>query len=282
MNKTIWILWVQGYDNAPSIVKKCITSWVTQNPDWQVNVLDRQTVGHYVDIDMPKETLDKLSLNHFSDVLRVALLSQHGGVWADATLYCRQPLNSWLTERMNSGFFAFSRENEKRVSSCWFLAATANNPIPVKLNRAMKTYWLTYRRFTYVKPRVKLWRKAQKTIPRFLLNHKKRNNLLIKIIQRKELYPPYFLINDLFSDFLKHDETFRNVWDKTPIYSAADPLLVARIGYRSIINEQNKRLIEASSAPLFKLTWKAEYIEPNPESVIAYMHSIMPRVQPEI
>lgn len=276
MNKTIWILWVQGYDNAPPIVKKCISSWVVQNPDWQVKVVDRNTVAQYVDIDIPQATLDRLSLNHFSDLLRVALLSMYGGVWADATLYCRQPLDTWLPEQMHTGFFSFSSKNTERVLSSWFMASTAGNAIPVKLYEAMKEYWLTYSRFTYKKPRIKLWRQAQKRIPRVLLNHKKRYNLLIRAIQKMYIFPPYFLIVDLFSDLYTHDGVVRHFWEKTPIILDSNPLLVAKIGYKSTINEQIKCLLAYSHSPVFKLTWKVEKAENNPDSVIAYMASIMP------
>ena len=40
MIKKIWIIWFQGLQKAPSLIKKCISSWKKYNPDWEINVLD--------------------------------------------------------------------------------------------------------------------------------------------------------------------------------------------------------------------------------------------------
>jgi mannosyltransferase OCH1-like enzyme len=39
---------------------------------------------------------------------RLCLLRTHGGVWVDATVFCRRPLDEWLPEHAASGFFAFA------------------------------------------------------------------------------------------------------------------------------------------------------------------------------
>ena len=33
---TIYILWFQGFDNAPLLVKNCVQSWKHYNPDWNI------------------------------------------------------------------------------------------------------------------------------------------------------------------------------------------------------------------------------------------------------
>jgi hypothetical protein len=35
-----------------------------------------------------------------SDIIRLHLLAQHGGVWADATVLCLQPLDHWLYDML--------------------------------------------------------------------------------------------------------------------------------------------------------------------------------------
>jgi Capsular polysaccharide synthesis protein len=42
---TIWMLWLQGWDNAPAIVRACLESWRGRNPGWRVEALDANTVG---------------------------------------------------------------------------------------------------------------------------------------------------------------------------------------------------------------------------------------------
>lgn len=49
--KILWMLWLQGMDNAPYVVQKCAESWKKQNPNWEIRYLDENTVKDYLDID---------------------------------------------------------------------------------------------------------------------------------------------------------------------------------------------------------------------------------------
>lgn len=60
---------------------------------------------------LPEEMMRKLPVQSFADLLRLRLLRQNGGVWADATLYCVTPLDHWLPVVAQKGFFAFSWTN---------------------------------------------------------------------------------------------------------------------------------------------------------------------------
>src|ERR1700733_10439169 len=110
MNKTIWSCWFQGRRNAPDLVKRCLASWETLKPGWDFRCLDAETTGRYVDlgehVDLQSQTITAASL---SDILRVLLLHEYGGVWVDATLYCNVPLDEWLPLAACTGFFAFVR-----------------------------------------------------------------------------------------------------------------------------------------------------------------------------
>ena len=44
-------------------------------------------------IDLNSRTLTAASL---SDILRISLLHEFGGVWVDATVYCNRPIDEWL------------------------------------------------------------------------------------------------------------------------------------------------------------------------------------------
>lgn len=88
--KYIWVFWYQGLDNAPSIVKKCIQSIKENSFDYEVMILDKDNISKYIDI--PQIVLEKVknkivTLTHFSDILRMGLLSKYGGIWVDATCY---------------------------------------------------------------------------------------------------------------------------------------------------------------------------------------------------
>ncbi len=112
MRKTIWMLWFQGWRDAPDIAKACLKSWGYHNPEWEIKALDRTSIYNYLD---PKtrshlERLAPMRPAAESDIIRISLLNNHGGVWVDSTVMCTQPLNSWLLPKMNQGFWGFKKK----------------------------------------------------------------------------------------------------------------------------------------------------------------------------
>lgn len=109
----IWVCWWQGLDNAPVIVKKCVDSIKKNAGTHRVVVLTENNYKDYV--TFPKWIEEKrnegiISRTHYSDLLRLELLAEHGGVWLDATFFCAKPeLNScfevpiWSVKRPNYG-----------------------------------------------------------------------------------------------------------------------------------------------------------------------------------
>ncbi len=84
----IFQCWLQGYDDAPEIVKKCMQSVKLFNPDKKIILIDKNNYSKWV--KLPDFIIDKwnrgiISNTHFSDVLRLALLAEYGGYWVDAT-----------------------------------------------------------------------------------------------------------------------------------------------------------------------------------------------------
>ena len=142
MNRTIWTCWFQGRDAAPAVVKKCLDSWERHNPYWEFRCLDATTVERYVPlrryIDLDRQSITAASL---SDIVRILLLHEFGGVWADATLLCNRPLDEWLPGVMNEGFFAFADPAPDRPLSSWFLSAESGNRLVSEWCRRTIEYW---------------------------------------------------------------------------------------------------------------------------------------------
>lgn len=89
-NANIWIFWWQGYENAPPIVKKCINSTRKNAGAHPVILLTKENWQEYADIPeyiTGKVESGAISLTHFSDILRMVLLADHGGLWLDATIF---------------------------------------------------------------------------------------------------------------------------------------------------------------------------------------------------
>lgn len=93
--KNIWVFWYQGIEAAPKIVKYCISSIYKNKADAEVILLDKNNYKKYIQIPeyiIEKLNTKKISITHFSDVLRLMILSQYGGVWVDATVFLTKPL----------------------------------------------------------------------------------------------------------------------------------------------------------------------------------------------
>ena len=140
MNKIIWILWLQGWHEAPPIVKSCLASWQSFNPGWVVRPISLDDVR--VLIDLPDLSGKSITAASFSDLVRISLLYQFGGVWVDATVLCRLPLDDWIFPLLSEGFFAFSRPCEGRELSSWFLASDRPaHPLVSTWYDCVRAYW---------------------------------------------------------------------------------------------------------------------------------------------
>jgi hypothetical protein len=104
--------------------------------------LDAATIGRYVDlgkyIDLTSQQLTAASL---SDLLRLLLLHEYGGVWVDATTFCNVSLDEWITQPAQTGFFAFARPAEGRELATWFLAVRPGNELLAKWAARSFKYW---------------------------------------------------------------------------------------------------------------------------------------------
>ena len=191
--KIIWCLWLQGRENAPDLVKRCLAGWERLNPGWELRCLDAATVGRYVDvsryIDLSSQEVTAASL---SDIVRMLLLHEYGGVWIDATLYCNQPLDEWLPGPFGTGFFGFYRPAPERLIGTWFLAAAPGNVLFEK--------WAT-RALNY-------WRGRQKSTD-------------------------YFWVHHQFNELIATDPDARRAWEAVPRFSADGPRSVLECMYES-------------------------------------------------
>lgn len=91
----VWACWWQGEQNAPEIAKACLKSIRQAANGHEVIVLDDTNYRQYA--NLPDWIVDKynrgvISRTQFSDVLRFALLAEHGGIWLDSTIFCSAQL----------------------------------------------------------------------------------------------------------------------------------------------------------------------------------------------
>ena len=106
-NPIIWLLWFQGWDNAPQLVLQVRDSWLYHNPDADIRLLDEKEIKKYTDYQFP----DDAKLPAKSDILRIILLKKYGGIWVDATMLCLDSLDKWISNVETSKFWMYHGRN---------------------------------------------------------------------------------------------------------------------------------------------------------------------------
>jgi hypothetical protein len=91
----VWFMWWQGEDQMPDIVKINFKNLKNQLNGNELILITSNSYSKYLQV--PDYIIEKfhqgqITLTQFSDLLRVLLLSQKGGLWLDATIYVTKPL----------------------------------------------------------------------------------------------------------------------------------------------------------------------------------------------
>ena len=242
--KTIWFLWVQGFSNAPLVVRKCYESWLRHNPGWEIILLDENNIHDYFPVKTANFTPVVLS-----EVLRVNLLAKYGGIWVDATCFCLRPLNDWIFDVLGNGFFVFDRPGNDRMISSWFMAAGNDSYILLEYQKAVNHFW-------EVNPQLKLidstkWAWLSKYLQRF-----DTPVWFSSVITKVLKVHPYFWFHYLFRQLYLADDKFKNTWDSIPKISADVPHAPQIKGLLNPLDAQMKADIDNRISPVYKLTWK--------------------------
>ena len=86
----------------------------------------------------------KIKPAHFTDICRLELLYQHGGIWADATDFIASPFPDWL---MKADFFVYHTGDNTNITgyhsfiqNC-FIRAKKNNFLVKAWRDAVLIYW---------------------------------------------------------------------------------------------------------------------------------------------
>ena len=181
LNKNIFLLWLQGWDNAKWINNQVAESWKINNPEWTIHYIDLENLKTYVnDINYIYDSTKNISPQAKSDIIRLSLLKKYGGVWADATLLCMQPLDHWVHEAVEQGgiwmYHGHGGQVIKEIGiASWFIISKKNDYIINKWKELCDEYW-------------------------------KKNNYTDN----------YFWMDYLFRELLEDDKIFKNLWLKVP------------------------------------------------------------------
>lgn len=150
LSKKIWILWLQGWGEAPEVAISSRDSWILRNPEWDVYCLSKENISDFLSFEVTSEIFNQTKEHAAqSDRIRIELLAKYGGVWVDATTICIKPLDEWLSPNVKEGFFAFSKPGGERPLSSWFMAAESGNYIINQWRDMTRKIWRTSPPSTY-------------------------------------------------------------------------------------------------------------------------------------
>ncbi|MCM1157853.1 MAG: capsular polysaccharide synthesis protein [Bacteroidales bacterium] len=137
----VWVSWLQGYEEAPELVRACIDSIRQHSEGLNFVFITLENYQRYVEI--PDYIISKfeqgiISRTFFSDILRLSLLEKYGGLWVDASVFCLGEFR-WIYEK--SDFFAFRvNDGGAKIAASWFLYSVKGHILIVETLRLLKMY----------------------------------------------------------------------------------------------------------------------------------------------
>jgi len=231
IEKKIWFFWWQGKNNFPEIVKVCYNNLKKNIPsDYEVVLIDKDNYMNYVqlpEIIISKLNDNKITLTHFSDLLRQELLCKIGGMWIDSTVFCPNSISSDFLDKKEFWSIKLGSEriNKKSygqvISGCKFAGFILKNNINSVTMRFVRECNFNY------------W-----------YNH---NYLIEYFIQILIMQIGYELIPTIKNEIDNYEVSNINLYKLNDIMNEKFDL--------NIYNELK------SNCNFFKLTWKTKYIK---------------------
>lgn len=244
MNKIIWLLWLQGWDSVPTVVRFAEKSWSIHNPEWTIVRLDSSNLAAYMDTHIL--TTHKPSPQASSDIVRLQVLAAYGGVWADATLVCMRPLDGWIDSALKPcGFWMYHGRDKGRGPCSWFMVSRPGSVTITKWNDACIAFWNNTINVRTVKRRTNI-----RTTSRYS--------------RTPTCGPEYFWMDRLFANLATTDLEFRNEWSKVPFLDcnafAQSHCMMGKV-FDKYVEERDSILFDKlKTCPPFvvKLDWRGE------------------------
>lgn len=99
--KTIWTYWEEPDHVSPTKrlsepAQRAIRSWIKHNPNYTVIILTKKTYQGYVTIPNEIRTHPDLNPDHLTDLIKLWILVERGGIWIDPEIEIDRPFDPWL------------------------------------------------------------------------------------------------------------------------------------------------------------------------------------------
>lgn len=220
----IWTMWLQGEEEAPRLVKNCIMSIRKYTTNYKLVVLDDKNIEKYITVPgyiKSKREQGYISNTHYSDIIRLMILSKYGGCWIDSTVYLTELDNKEseilsIKKVLDQDFFMIKAPltlNQFRISSSWLIRIKKSNPIINTVEKLLLEYW----KYEY------------------------------KI-------RAYFLIHLCFTKVVLENDDFKKIWDDIPYFDDSQSNYL-RTKFSKKYSEKEWNQIR-KMVSIHKLNWK--------------------------
>lgn len=151
-SNTVFVMWNQGIENAPEIVKRCIESQRKFLPDKKFVFLDENNFKEYAvlpDFIMEKREAGLIGHAHFSDLVRNAILIKNGGYWIDSTVFLTDGAIFDDIDKLPlfmPSYYYFGFNPEIMELNNWLIHSSSNNNMLCLLQELLFAYWKDYDR----------------------------------------------------------------------------------------------------------------------------------------
>jgi hypothetical protein len=168
-------------------------------------------LSKYINIKLPNNITPQAK----SDIIRLNLLYEHGGVWADATMLCLMPLDLWIFEVIQpSSFWMYHGRDNCTGPASWFIISIKQSNIITKWKESCDYYW----------------------------------------IEHTEAHD-YAWMDYLFKKLLLEDIEFKNEWNKVPYICCEDEGQSHMLSKKTLDNNDNiKKIIKDNPPYVLKLS----------------------------
>lgn len=244
-DNNIFVLWLQGINGMPDIVRKCYESIKYFNPDRNIILLDENNLSNYV--TLPNYITEKykqgiISNAHFSDIIRCYLLANYGGLWIDSTVL----LTNKIPEEVFKGdFFLFKALG-------WFNNYTcADSFTKMVIDQELLDKLIKFLRPDRKFPSISNWFIYSKASNPFI---QKILYFLLEYWKNEDELKNYFMFHLWVRFLILNDRECKSIWNKMYSVCNRDPHLLQAIWKDNFDIKQWNHITELS--PIHKLTYK--------------------------
>lgn len=133
--KKIHFCWLSG-DEYPPLIKKCIDTWKTVLPDFEIKLWDSYSFD-FESVQFVREALKLKKYAFVSDYIRLYALYTHGGIYLDSDVLVFKRFDELIKLRFFTGVEYRSGEKEKYFLESAIMGCEPGNEI---IKECMKYY----------------------------------------------------------------------------------------------------------------------------------------------